>query len=1016
MSDPQGPIPSSSAIKLARQLLIAVGVALVFLFAAFKASATAQDDECESAPTRMGERIEGTSCADVIVAPDGVEAVDGGGGADTIVAGSDVVEITGGPGDDELIGGPDVTYIAGGDGDDTIFGDHAPPGTDIPAKDAVVSGGAVATASSEPIYLGDLERYVGGSGNDVVFGQRGNDSIEGHGGNDRLFGSVGDDLLNGGPGDDLLAGGNGSDSALGGDDNDLIRGDTIGDIRNPPTAGGPMEGLHGGSGTDTLSYATAITPGFRNADVPSNPSNTYSGFPEEYNEASPDSVRERGVYIDLGRNVQVSLGVWQTVPVAENGKNKDGGGGDIVDNDFENIIGSPYADYIRGNVRDNVIVGGGGGDVIVGNDGNDTLYGGGHGDDLRGGAGTNTIHGGSGSNYCANPGPCERTTTGVFQRYANLLGVGFVETRWGSGPQAIGAYLLGTDTADAVEVTYYSGSWGHKLVFVSTGVTTFENRPADGCTNDTTKITTCILPTSKTLDAIEFYGSTGNDSVTVNGAQLPFYTSPFMLGGPGADPNISGGNNTEDVLIDGPSVDDRDDNLYSFGQTDALLQGLGSDDLEAGDHGDTLLSADICEGNILDGGEGSDNASWASVPTGARRSMTRGVFADLPYQAVAGQYGWAGDYSTGENPACIDDDPNAAEELDALPRIENIEGTNGRDKLTGNDHANQLLGRAGPDVFNGNGGDDKLLTYSDDDDPWISCGESTGDIDELMRDPEEPGDSHRDREGQLGSCADDPARPLQDMPTDYPSTPVDAEMMCVSGANAFWRLNERSGTTVYPTRGGLQGTYNGGIPLHPDQPGVVQPGAIADTEDSAVALDGNDDWIGLNTGLDPFANDYTIELWVKFPQAAPDAGLRYVFSKRAAGTLDGVFLKQEAGLLTFGSTRSGTTFSASAPTINDSGSQGGPKWHHLVGTLASDERVRLYIDGVEAATSAQFADVSPGQTAGVANRIGTGPNEAGKLLTQVDNVAIYSRALSQTEVSSHYALATPGTAGGVKCG
>ncbi len=64
----------------------------------------------------------------------------------------------------------------------------------------------------------------GNAGADVLCGQRGSDKLYGGAGNDRLRGDAGYDLLKGGDGDDLLVGGRGNDKLDGGDGRDILRG------------------------------------------------------------------------------------------------------------------------------------------------------------------------------------------------------------------------------------------------------------------------------------------------------------------------------------------------------------------------------------------------------------------------------------------------------------------------------------------------------------------------------------------------------------------------------------------------------------------------------------------------------------------------------------------------------------------------------------------------------------------------------------------------------------------------
>lgn len=184
---------TSGSLAAALLLLLALPVA------GWAASPSLSPPSCASGPTTVGATTYGTACADVIVAPAGVETVKGGAGDDTIVAG--------------------------------------PIAAAVPCLSICLGAGS--------------QTFEGGAGNDVVFGERGNDILRGGPGDDRLYGGIGDDLLEGGPGNDLLAGGFGADSIDGQEDNDYVRGDgTIDHI------------FDSGGGNDTLSYASGVTPGF----------------------------------------------------------------------------------------------------------------------------------------------------------------------------------------------------------------------------------------------------------------------------------------------------------------------------------------------------------------------------------------------------------------------------------------------------------------------------------------------------------------------------------------------------------------------------------------------------------------------------------------------------------------------------------------------------------------------------------------------------------------------------------
>lgn len=169
--------------------------------AAGAAAAPAGGPSCAEGPTREGDTIRGTPCADTIVVP------------------------------------ASVSYVNAGAGNDTIIG----------AQSAAVTGDCETGCH----LLVGSQTFEGGPGNDIVFGDRGNDTLRGNAGNDRLYGGIGDDALEGGPGNDVLSGGFGADKIDGGEGDDYVRGDpTVDHIYDT------------GGGFDTLSFATGATPGF----------------------------------------------------------------------------------------------------------------------------------------------------------------------------------------------------------------------------------------------------------------------------------------------------------------------------------------------------------------------------------------------------------------------------------------------------------------------------------------------------------------------------------------------------------------------------------------------------------------------------------------------------------------------------------------------------------------------------------------------------------------------------------
>jgi serralysin len=217
----------------------------------------------------------------------------------------------------------------------------------------------------------------GGGGNDTIFGLAGNDTLNGEGGNDTLDGGTGNDLLNGGVGDDSLNGGDNNDTLIG----------SVG-----------FDTINGGLGIDTATYSTLtnvvtlgafgiLSKGALGVDsligVESIVGSSLLGDTVDHSGAS--AAPATGTITNLTTGTVTVTGTAAPLPLT------------FSVSQFENVIGSGFADSITGNTANNSLSGGGGNDTISGLAGSDTLDGGAGNDSLDGGIGNDTLLGGSGN-------------------------------------------------------------------------------------------------------------------------------------------------------------------------------------------------------------------------------------------------------------------------------------------------------------------------------------------------------------------------------------------------------------------------------------------------------------------------------------------------------------------------------------------------------------------------------------------------------------------------------------------
>ena len=355
--------------------------------------------------------LKGTRGDDVIVGLRGIDFIDARGGDDLICGGGGDDWIEAGAGDDKVQGQDGIDDIWGGGGHDRIWGGRGPadslfgergndrlfggPGTEDylyggPGDDVLDGGGGedLALFPDSPRGIeADLR-----AGRAVGHGRDGFVSIEtvyGSAFDDVLYGDDEANTLAGGPGDDQLYGLGGNDrlrSGWGGDD--LIDGGEGLDTANYFLS--PQDAVHADlaageavtSGVDTLVGITNL--------VGSKYDDTLIGNDDDnviFGSRGNDTMDGGG-----GTDAAAFFDSYEMVVDLVEGTATEERFSETLMN-FENVIGSTFADTIIGDDGPNAIWGDRGDDTLVGAAGDDTLIGERGSDDVNGGEGTDTCDG-----------------------------------------------------------------------------------------------------------------------------------------------------------------------------------------------------------------------------------------------------------------------------------------------------------------------------------------------------------------------------------------------------------------------------------------------------------------------------------------------------------------------------------------------------------------------------------------------------------------------------------------------
>ena len=335
-------------------------------------------------------------------------ATDPGGEVLTGTAGEDV--LCGGPGPDTFIGlGGDDAFIGGGGADTADYSTAAASvNVDLAleaASDDGDGGTDILVSIENVIGSGFADTIAGDSGANGLSGGDGADSLIGGAGNDVLTGGGGHDALDGGPGDDAIGGGDGNDTITGGPGNDAMGGGEGDDVfLLPGSSPDGADTVAGGPGTDTADYSARTgdlslsLDGAANDGAPGegdnlDVENLLAGSGSDLLQGKPgeDNLLDGGPGTD-----EVTYAANPTGVTADLVAGTATGGSTDTLAGIEDLVGTPFADVLRGDGGANRLDGLGGKDTLVGKGGKDTLLGKGGPDTLKGGGGRDLAKGGGG--------------------------------------------------------------------------------------------------------------------------------------------------------------------------------------------------------------------------------------------------------------------------------------------------------------------------------------------------------------------------------------------------------------------------------------------------------------------------------------------------------------------------------------------------------------------------------------------------------------------------------------------
>lgn len=352
------------------------------------------------------ESVRGTAMGDVLAGDDASNLLQGLAGNDVLAGRGGTDTLEGSDGNDTLVGGVGADRLDGGSGRDTASFWDALSAVRVDFESPNLNAGDAAgdTFISIEDIAGSMhsDTLAGDSGVNLIQGLGGNDSLFGRGGADTLEGGVGDDTLTGGSGMDRLDGGDGRDVASYAETSSGVRVDMQFQATNTGDAFGDVlvgiEDLIGGGFSDILAGDSRgnVLRGFNGNDILAGRGGSDTLEGGDGNDTlvggSGADRLDGGAGRDMASYWDSGASIWADMEggVVNRG---DAAGDEFIG--IEDVTGSVFSDFLRGDSFGNLLVGLGGDDFLNGRGGNDSLDGGAGKDIITGGQGNDVLWGGA---------------------------------------------------------------------------------------------------------------------------------------------------------------------------------------------------------------------------------------------------------------------------------------------------------------------------------------------------------------------------------------------------------------------------------------------------------------------------------------------------------------------------------------------------------------------------------------------------------------------------------------------